>query len=82
MDKEFYNIHEAKTHFSKLVAKAMAGEEVIIAKNGVPQLRLQQVKKNKKTKKWENGFLKGKIKIHDNFDDPWPDDIAEAFGMK
>jgi len=38
-----YNIHEAKTHFSKLVRDAMAGEEIVIAKAGVPILRLDKI---------------------------------------
>ncbi len=82
MEKNHYNIHEAKTNFSKLVDKAMAGETVIIAKNGVPQLTLKPVKPVKKAKKWATGFLKDKIKMHDDFDLPLPDDIAEAFGIK
>ena len=37
------NIHEAKTHFSQIVDRALAGEEVIIAKNGKPLLTLQPI---------------------------------------
>ena len=37
---ETFNIHDAKTHFSKLVAKVEAGEEVVIARGGRPCARL------------------------------------------
>jgi prevent-host-death family protein len=37
------NMHEAKTHLSRLVERAMAGEEVIIAKDGTPKVRLVPV---------------------------------------
>jgi len=35
-----FNVHEAKTHFSKLIDRAHAGEEIIVAKDGVPYARL------------------------------------------
>jgi prevent-host-death family protein len=37
------NVHEAKTHLSRLMAQAEAGEEVIIARNGVPAVKLVPV---------------------------------------
>ena len=54
-----YNIAEAKTHFSKLVQKAMSGEEVIIAKDNKPVLRLAPLDKPKQPRKPGSG--KGQI---------------------
>jgi len=61
------NIHEAKTHFSKLVTRVMAGEEVVIAKAGKPVAKLVPVIPEKKTKR-PFGLDKGKIWIADDFD--------------
>ncbi len=55
------NIHEAKTHFSKLVDKAMKGEEIIIGKSGTPVVKLIAIR-DKKTKR-APGALKGQIRI-------------------
>ena len=71
------NIHEAKTHFSKLVDAAMRGEETVIAKSGKPAARLVPIKPVKSARK--PGFLKGKIKIAADFDAPLPDDLLDAF---
>ena len=71
------NIHEAKTHFSKLVDAALRGEETIIAKAGKPAARLVPIKPVKSTRK--PGFLKGKIKIAADFDSPLPDELLDAF---
>ena len=71
------NIHEAKTHFSKLVESAMNGEETIIAKAGKPVAKL--VPFFKKKPKRRLGVLKGKIKIAKDFDAPLPDDMLGSF---
>lgn len=68
------NIHEAKTNLSKLIEKAKSGEEVVIAKNGVPEVRL--VPYEKKGKEWF-GMDKGKILIAEDFDE-LPEDIWKA----
>jgi prevent-host-death family protein len=73
------NIHEAKTHLSRLLEGVIEGEEIIIAKHGKPIARLVPFKK--KTHQRRAGHLKGKIKINDNFDAPLPDDIAESLGI-
>ena len=73
---EPFNIHDAKTNFSKLIAFALAGEEVIIAKAGQPLVKLVPITENKKSR---FGAYKGKIKIADDFDAPLPDDILNAF---
>jgi prevent-host-death family protein len=61
------NIHQAKTHFSKLLEEVAKGKEVIIAKAGKPVAKLVVYKEEKKLRK--PGALKGKIWIADDFDD-------------
>lgn len=70
------NIHEAKTHFSKLVNSVFLGEEIIIAMAGKPVAKLQPISKKAKRR---FGVLKGKIKISKDFDAPLPDDVLEGF---
>jgi prevent-host-death family protein len=74
------NIHEAKTHFSKLVDKAMNGEEIIISKSGKAVVKLVAIQSTRP--KRAPGALKGKLKVSDNFDAPLPMDILEAFERK
>jgi len=76
MGKIINNLYEAKTHLSELVERAARGEEVIIAKNGVPMVRLVPVEKPKRP---GPGGSEGKIWIADDYDEPLPDDILEAF---
>ena len=71
------NIHDAKTHFSRLVDQAAAGEEIIIAKAGKPVARLVPLAPVKK--KRVLGQLKGMITLSDDFDAPLPDDILAMF---
>ena len=63
-----FNIHEAKTHFSKLLERVLNGEEVIIAKAGKPVARILPVVNNVSPR--IPGVDKGKIIIMSNFDDP------------
>jgi prevent-host-death family protein len=65
------NIHEAKTHFSKLIQRAMNGEEIIIAKAGKPVVVLSAFAEAPTTR--VPGLYAGQIIIHDDFDDPLPD---------
>ncbi len=69
------NVHEAKTHLSKLLEKAMNGEEVVIAKAGKPMVRLVPIEPENKD--WF-GMDEGKAWIADDFDE-LPDDIMAAF---
>ncbi len=71
------NIHDAKTHLSKLAEQAGAGEEIIIAKSGRPLARLVPLERDSVVRK--KGLLKGKIIISDNFDQPLPDDAIDLF---
>ena len=66
-----FNVHEAKTHLSKLLAKVEAGEEVIIARNGKPVARLVGLKRSGKR---QFGSMKGLIKLDDSFFDPLPEE--------
>ncbi len=72
------NIHEAKTHLSRLVEDVAAGEEVIIAKAGKPVARLVPFEKPATPRK--PGALRGLIKIAEDFDAPLPPEIGEALG--
>jgi len=71
------NIHEAKTNFSKLLARAISGEEVIIAKAGTPVARLVPFKE--KPARRVPGSAIGKIGIAPDFDAPLPEEMLEAF---
>ena len=71
------NIHEAKTHFSRLVERAANGEEIIIARAGRPLARLMPLASP--TRPRRPGLLKGRIRISKNFDAPLPRTIARAF---
>jgi len=62
------NIHEAKTHFSRLVERAAAGEEIIIGKAGKPVARLVPYRKELKAPERKPGSMRGKIKIKPGFD--------------
>ncbi len=63
-----FNVHEAKTHFSKLLERVLRGEEVVIAKAGKPVARILPVVTNAPQRK--PGIDKGKVVILPNFDDP------------
>jgi prevent-host-death family protein len=71
------NVHEAKTHLSKLLQRVAAGEEIIIAKAGVPVAKLVSVQS--KTEERKLGIDEGRIYIADDFDAPLPDDILAGF---
>lgn len=71
------NIHEAKTHLSKLLARVGNGEEVIISKAGKPIAKLVPIAD--KTKKRVPGSANGKVVIKKNFDAPLPKHIQKAF---
>jgi len=74
------NIHQAKTHFSRLLQKVAAGEEVIIARAGVPVARLVAVEPEK-PKVRPLGFARGEVWVADDFDAPLPDELlAEFYG--
>ena len=70
------NIHEAKTHFSKLVEAVIQGNEIVIAMAGKPVAKLGPISKKPPR---QFGVLKGKIKIAKDFDAPLSADVLEGF---
>ena len=74
------NIHEAKTHLSKLLEEVSKGKDIVIAKSGKPIAKLTGLIPAKPVRK--PGFLKGKIRIAENFDAPLPNDVQYAFEGK
>ena len=71
------NMHEAKTHLSRLVARVRAGEQIVIAKAGEPVAVLAPFVKRPRRRK--PGFDKGRIWVSDDFDAPLPDDVQAGF---
>lgn len=69
-------MHEAKTHFSKLIDSVTHGHTIVIAMAGKPVARLEPIRKEKKR---HFGALKGKIKIANDFDAPLSDDLLAEF---
>ena len=72
-----YNVHAAKTHLSRLIEEAAAGEEVVIARAGKPVARLLPFEARAEPRR--PGLMKGQIWIADDFDDPLPEEILAAF---
>lgn len=69
-------MHEAKTTLSKLIRMAIAGEEVVITKSGTPVAKLVAVAPEGPR---ELGKDVGRFLVPDDFNDPLPDDLLEAF---
>ena len=71
------NIHKAKTHLSRLVEQAAAGEEIIIAKAGRPMARLSSLHEAPQPKRL--GLLDGKYAVPDDFDAPLDEGTLAGF---
>lgn len=70
------NIHEAKTHLSRLLKRVAAGEEIVIARAGRPVARLVPLKDGDAAR--ELGFVQG-LQIGEDFDAPLPADVLRTF---
>ncbi len=68
---EIFNVHEAKTHLSRLLERVEAGERIVIARAGKPVAILSPAEKRPPDR--VPGLDKGLIVIHDDFDDPLPE---------
>ncbi len=73
------NMHAAKTHLSRLVDQAAAGEEIIIARAGKPVARLVPLETRTVKPQRVLGILAGEFTIPEDFDAPLPDDILDLF---
>jgi prevent-host-death family protein len=71
------NVHEAKTHFSRLLARVSAGEKVVISKAGKPVARLVPFEQERKTR--TSGLDRGSFHVPEDFDGPLPLEVLEAF---
>lgn len=71
------NIHEAKTHLSRLLADVAAGEEIVIARAGKPIARIVPVAGKRPERVL--GIDKGCVVIGDDFDAPLPDEMLAGF---
>lgn len=71
------NVHEAKTHLSRLLERVATGEEVVIAKAGRPVARL--VAFGEKPERRQFGRDAGLFEVPEDFDDPLPDNVLAAF---
>lgn len=71
-------IHRAKTELSRLIERACAGEEVVIARGKHPVVRLVPVDRPAPARKF--GALKGKMKVDPSFFDPLPESELSGWG--
>lgn len=72
---EIFNVHDAKTHLSRLLDRVAQGEEIVIARSGKPVAKLVRLKMEPR----RPGRLKGRIHIADDFDEPLPEEILAGF---
>lgn len=72
---ELLNVHQAKTHLSRLLDRAAAGEEIVLGKNGKPVAKLVPLGSAER----RPGRLKGKVRIAADFDAPLPARLRAAF---
>lgn len=73
-----FSVHDAKTNLSRLIADALAGGEVVIARGSVPVVRLVPVSPRGRRC---FGALKGKIAIDARFDEPLPEDEQGGWNL-
>ena len=71
------SVYHARAEFSRLIERALDGEEIVITRRGKPAVRLVPVEEPRPHRK--PGALKGKLELPESFFDPLPDDIIDAF---
>ncbi len=79
---ETVNIHEAKTHLSRLLERVARGESFVIAKAGRPVAKMVPISKSEGKKPKRLGFAIGAFKVPDDFDTMGREEIEELFGVK
>jgi prevent-host-death family protein len=75
------NIHEAKTHLSRLVEKAAGGEPFIIAKSGKPLVKVVPIAEEVDKPIRRIGFMAGQVSVPDDFDRMGDQEIEKIFGI-
>lgn len=75
------NIHEAKTHLSRLIERAAQGESFIIAKAGKPLVKVIPLSATETGAPQRLGFLAGEFNVPDDFDTMGQEEIARMFGV-
>lgn len=75
------NVHEAKTHLSRLIERAAKGEPFIIAKSGKPMVKVVALDTPETAKVRRVGFMKGQFTTPDDFDRMGSDEIETLFGQ-
>jgi prevent-host-death family protein len=75
--RQTVSLYEAKTQLSRLVDRAAAGEEIVIAKSGRPRARLVPLEDSRPVRVPGKG--KGRWRVGKDFDAPLPDDLLEGF---
>lgn len=76
---EIVNVHDAKTHFSRLLDRAHRGETIILAKAGKPYARLVPIEAEAPRPARRIGFMKGEFTLPDDIKTPFADEIEEMF---
>lgn len=73
-----FSVHDAKTNLSRLIAEALAGADVVIARGNVPVVRLVPIKQQGRR---AFGALKGSISMDERFNEPLPQDEMEGWDL-
>ena len=74
-----YNMHEAKTHLSRLVREAVAGDPFVIARSGKPLVKVVSVEAPEPEAVQRTGFMRGRMSVPDDFDTMGAEEIQAAF---
>ena len=74
------NVHEAKTHLSRLIDKAAKGEPFVIAKAGKPMVKVSALDAPAAREQRRLGFMAGELKVPDDFDRIGEEEIGALFG--
>ncbi len=71
------NIYDAKTHLSRLIDRAAAGEDIVLSRHGKPLVRITRLEPAKRQIRF--GLLKGQVRVAADFDAPLPDEVLAGF---
>lgn len=77
-----FNIHEAKTHLSRLIESAVNGEPFIIAKAGKPLVKVTRIDTPDPASAKRIGFMSGQLSVPDDFDRMGQQEIEKLFGIE